>query len=143
MKTAPAVTAPQSATLDEDSNFTFSSSTENPITLADVWATATSDTLTLSVNDGNLTLPSTTGLTFQDGTTNNSDDIEVSGTLANLNAALDGLVYVPTSGYSGPDSLDVYLFNAASVQSDDSPVPITVNEIAVPIDHGPFHVQSE
>jgi Kelch motif len=133
LKTAPAVAAPQAATLDEDSNFTFSSGAGNPITLTDVWATATSDTLSLSVNNGNLTLGSTTGLSFQDGTTNNSDDIEVTGTLANLNAALNGLVYVPTPGYSGPDSLDVYLFNAVSVQSDDSPVPITVNVISLPV----------
>ena len=31
----------------------------------------------------------------------------VSGTLANLNRDLTGLVYTPTSGYSGSDSLTV------------------------------------
>jgi hypothetical protein len=138
LKAPPAVTAPQAATLNEDSNFTFSSGAGTPITLADAWATAASDSLTLSVGDGTLTLASTTGLSFQDGTTNDSDDIEVTGTLANLNAALNGLVYVPTPGYSGPDSLDVFLSNAVSVQSDDSPVPITVNAIAVPVITAPL-----
>jgi hypothetical protein len=29
----------------------------------------------------------------------------IQGTLANLNAALNGLVYAPTTGYTGPDTL--------------------------------------
>jgi Kelch motif len=132
LKTKPAVAAPVSATLNEDSNLSFSSSTGNAITGSDVWASGTSDNLTVSVAEGSLTLASTTGLSFQSGTTNNSSSISVTGTLANLNAALNGLIYVPNSGATGSDSLQISLYDNVDFEGGSASVPITVNEIAVP-----------
>ncbi len=76
--------------------------------LADSQAGSNADTLTLSVSDGTLALDSTSGLTFTAGS-NGSSSMTVSGTLANLNAALNGLLYTPNSGYSGSDPLHLSL----------------------------------
>jgi hypothetical protein len=51
--------------------------------------------VTLFVNGGKLTLPTTTGLTFLNGSANGSKYLLFDGTQANINAALLNLVYVP------------------------------------------------
>ena len=61
--------------------------------------------LRLSVN-GFLTFPTTTGLTFVTGS-NGGNLITVRGTLADLNAALDGLVFRPGTNFTGNFSLQV------------------------------------
>jgi hypothetical protein len=72
----------------------FSTTNKNAISIADVSAGSAVEPLTLTATDGTLTLGSTTGLTFTSGT-NNSASMTVNGTLANLNAALSGLVFTP------------------------------------------------
>jgi VCBS repeat-containing protein len=60
----------------------------------------------LTVNNGTLTLPDVTGLTFLNSTTNGSATLEFSGNLANLQIALDGLTFTPTSGFTGDATLN-------------------------------------
>ena len=120
--TPPKITAPASITLNENSSHTFSGT----ISAADALASGTSDSLSLSVADGKLALGSTTGLTITNGG-NNSSSVTVTGTLANLNAALNGLVYTPTSGYSGSDSLQMLLSDSGDSLSGSASVAITVN----------------
>src|SRR4029077_12460778 len=86
----PTVTAPASATLLQNSSLVFSSSNGNAITVADAAAGGNSDSLTLSVTHGTLTLATISGLTFTTGN-NGSASFTVTGTVANLNAALNGL----------------------------------------------------
>ena len=87
---------------------------------------ATSDSLSVSVINGTLTLGSTAGLTFTSGS-NGSSLMTVTGTVANLNAALNGLVYTPTPGYYGTDYLEVSVNNPTDSQTGSANVPITVN----------------
>ncbi len=61
-------------------------------------------TVTLSVTHGTLTLGSTAGLTV---TGNGGAVVVLSGTIANLNAALASLLYRGTLNYSGADSLSI------------------------------------
>jgi hypothetical protein len=84
------------------------------------------DSLSLSITDGQLTLGSTAGLTFTSGA-NNSASMTVTGTLANLNAALNGLVYTPKSGYSGPDSLQISVKDSGDNLTGSATVAIAVN----------------
>jgi len=100
------VTAPALATLDENSSLSFSS--DNLITVNDPNSIDNADQLTLAVANGELSLGTTSGLTFTSGS-NESATMTINGTIAALNSALSGLVYTPTPGYFGSDSLNITL----------------------------------
>jgi RHS repeat-associated protein len=120
------VTVPADALVNENAPLVFSSANGNAITLTDTAASGTSDSLTLTVTHGTLTLASTTGLTVSSGS-NNSASMTVKGTLANLNAALSGLKFTPTTGFSGSASLVVTLKDSGDNQSASASVAISVN----------------
>ncbi len=61
--------------------------------------------LSLDVSHGSLTLSQTGGLSFVTGDGFQDSSLEVFGTLADLNAALDGLVYTPEPGFVGVATL--------------------------------------
>jgi hypothetical protein len=103
---APAIVAPPSDTLDQNRSLAFSTINGNAISFKGGTAGSGSNSLTLSVAHGTITLASTTGLSFTTGI-NGSDSFTVTGTLANLNAALSGMVYTPTRNFSGSDSLAI------------------------------------
>jgi hypothetical protein len=66
--------------------------------------------VTLSVSHGTLTLGTTAGLTaFGNG----SGVVSLTGSLADLNAALAGLVYRGAPNYSGPDTLSITASDAS------------------------------
>ena len=59
------------------------------------------------------------------------------GTLANINAALNGLTYTPTASYFGSDSLaivtnDLGNTGPGGAKTDSSTVAITVSEVNQP-----------
>jgi len=120
---APTLKAPSSVGVNENGSVTFSGS--NAITLTDAAAAGSSDALSLTVTHGTLTLGSTTGLTFSSGASG-SASMTVTGTVANLNAALNGLKYVPTSGFSGQDSMVVTLTDAGDGLSGSATVSFTI-----------------
>src|SRR5580704_16985456 len=121
----PSVSAPTSATVTQNGSFTFSSAGSNGITLSDLHAGGNSDSLTLSVSSGTLTLASLSGLSVVSGA-NGSSSITVSGTLANLNADLNGLVYTPASGFSGADSLSISVSDPGDSLSASHTVALSV-----------------
>jgi Putative Ig domain len=127
----PSVSGPTSASVNENSSLTFSSGQSDAITLVDNQAGSNDDSLTLSVGDGTLGLGSTSALTFSAGT-NNSGSMTVSGTLANLNAALSGLIYTPNSGFSGGDALHVSVTDPGDSLSGSSTVTLSVNAPSPP-----------
>jgi len=97
---SPVIAAPTNAAGTEDSNVTFSASTGNAITVADPDGTTLN--VTLAVGHGTLTVSEGSGAAIGgDGTAT----LEISGTAAQINATLDGLVYRGDLNYSGSDSL--------------------------------------
>jgi hypothetical protein len=52
-------------------------------------------------------LSSTTGLSFLVGSGTGDATLTLEGSIANINNALNGLVFSPTGGYNGPASLQV------------------------------------
>lgn len=110
---APTVMVPAAQTTDEDMSIAFSAANGIAITVDDLDANEDPDAasrdvrITLSVSDnGVLALNDTTGLTVVDG--NNGDNTLVfEGTLAEVNAALDSLVYTPVEDFNGSDQLVV------------------------------------
>jgi T5SS/PEP-CTERM-associated repeat protein len=63
--------------------------------------------ITLSVANGTLSLGQTNGLSFQIGDGLNDASMSFSGTLADINAALDSLAYQSGRGFVGKDTLNV------------------------------------
>jgi len=57
--------------------------------------------VTLTAANGTMTLASLAGLTFITGDGADDATLVFSGTLANINAALDGLTFNPNAGYDG------------------------------------------
>jgi hypothetical protein len=121
----PFVTAPATASVLENGAYAFSSSASDQITLTDGAASATSESLTLTVLHGKLTLASTTGLTFSSGS-NDSSSMTVKGSLANLTAALNGLEYAPQTSYTGSDTLTISVGDSVDGLSGSASVAITV-----------------
>ena len=87
---------------------TFSSAGGNGISISDPNANPTAGIVQvmLSVSSGTLTLASLSGLTIMAGA-NGSATITIRGTLTDINAALDGLVYTSNPGFSGTDALTI------------------------------------
>ena len=103
-----AITAPPTSSVNENCPLVFCSGNGNPISVTDPNAGSSVEQLTLTETHGILTLASTKGLTFSAGS-NKSSSMTVKGTLTNLNAALNGLTFTPTSGYFGGAALDAHL----------------------------------
>jgi subtilase family serine protease len=128
---APSITAPATASVVQNGSLVFSSANGDAISVADSAAGSNSDSLTLSVSHGTLTLSTTSGLTFTTGA-NGSASFTVTGTVTNLNAALSGLTYNPTSGYTGSDSLAISISDPRDSESASKSVALTVNAFSPP-----------
>ena len=77
------------------------------LSVSDVDAGGASVEATLSVTDGTFSLSQITGLTFSTGDGAGDTSMTFQGTLTDINAALNGLVYTPDTGFSGQDTLSV------------------------------------
>ena len=131
---APVNAVPSAQTTSEDTTKVFSTGNSNKISVSDVDLGGGSLRLTLTATHGTLTLADLTGLTFSVGTGTADATMTFDGTLADVNAALDGLAYAPTADYNGAASLTVVsddLGNTGSggAQTDSDTVTITVNPV--------------
>ena len=128
---APVNGVPGAQSTNEDTAKVFSAGNGNAISVGDV--DAVSLTVTLTVAHGTLTLSGTAGLTFDAGA-NGSATMTISGTAAAINAALEGLSYLPAGNYNGPDSLQIQTSDNGSSGSggtltDSDSVAITVTSV--------------
>src|SRR5690606_28113448 len=104
---APQITAPVTQFLDEDTFLVFSTANGNQIQISDADAGTADVEVTLTVTNGTLTLAGTNGLTFSNGDGNADSSVTFSGTLANINAALSTLTYIPAANYNGTATLSI------------------------------------
>jgi CSLREA domain-containing protein len=104
---APVINLPATQTVAEDTTITFGSGTGNQVSIADADALLAPVRVTLSVGNGVLTLAGTTGLTFHTGDGTADGAMDITGTVADINAALDGMVFTPSSGFNGSASLQI------------------------------------
>jgi hypothetical protein len=104
---APTVTVPiATQSLPQGGSIVLSTATGNAISFADIDANGGQELVSLSVASGSLTLAQTTGLSFTSGTGTGNASMAFKGTLANINAALNGLTYTAPSA-AGSSSLSV------------------------------------
>jgi len=130
-------------TVSEDpmSPLRFSTGNANLISVSDVDVQAAEEVqVTLSVNNGTLTLNGTSGLSFSFSDTNGTGagtgtgdtSMTFRGTLAAINAALDGLDYQPNANFFGSDTLtvtsnDLGQNGSGGVKTDTDSLTITVS----------------
>jgi hypothetical protein len=136
---APVNTVPDAQTAASGSALVLSTANGNAPSVDDVDAGSAAIQVGLSVDHGTLTLASTTGLTFTAGDGMADAAMTFSGTLTDVNGALDGLTYMPAAGYSGSDTLsittnDLGHTGSGGAQSDTDTVAITVSEA---VNHAP------
>jgi hypothetical protein len=122
-------------TVNEEGTLTFSSGTGNAITISDFDVGSGNETVTLSVSGGTLALGSTAGLA---SFTNNAGSIALTGTVANVNAAMDGLTYTGNLNFHGSDTLIVSTNDngntgVGGVKIDTDNVSVTVTAVNDPV----------
>jgi CSLREA domain-containing protein len=139
----PVNTVPGGQSTSEDTALVFSSTAGNSIGVADVDAGGNPVRITLSASHGALTLASTSGLTFSSGDGTADSNMTFSGSLPNINAALNGLTYTPAADYTGSDTLNITtsdLGNTGSggALSDADTVAVAVGAVNdPPVNHLP------
>jgi len=134
----PVIGVPAQQTVAEESTLVFSQATSNAIVLGDVYAIGAGDRVTVTATDGTLALGSTAGLTFASTPGPNPQTLTFRGTVADLNAALDGLTFTAAPTFSGAASLQISVNNTAAVASGASLVSNATVAINVThVNHAP------
>jgi hypothetical protein len=102
---APTISLPSARTTDVNTPITLSSANADNPSVADSDADGGIERLAVTATDGEFSLASTAGLTFSAGDGSSAAAMTFTGTLANLNASLDGLQFTPTASFTGSASL--------------------------------------
>src|SRR5262249_45183857 len=131
---APVNTVPGSQTTNEDTALVFSTTNGNAISVGDVDAGSASVQVTLTATNGALTLSGTSGLTFSAGDGTSDATMTFTGTLANINTALNGLTFTPTANFHGSASVQIVTNDQGNTGSggalgDSDSVSITVTSV--------------
>ncbi|WP_132253721.1 Ig-like domain-containing protein, partial [Methylobacterium segetis] len=101
---APVNTVPPPQTMQEYTSLVFSSANGNAISVADADAGASSIKVTITAGNGIVTLARTTGLGVTgDGT----GTVTLTGSISDINAALDGAAYRPNTHFAGSTAVTV------------------------------------
>src|SRR5439155_16546949 len=134
---APVNSVPGAQSTNEDTNLAFSSGNGNLISISDVDAGSSSVQVTLTATNGTLTLSGTSGLTFSAGDGTADVTMTFTGTVANINAALAGMIFGPNSNYNGAASVQITTNDQGNTGSggslsDTDTVNITVNAVNDP-----------
>jgi sugar lactone lactonase YvrE len=130
---APLNTVPASQSTTEDTPLVFSAGNGNAITVADADAGGASLQVILNVANGRLTLAQTTNLSFTTGDGSGDASMTFTGTAADINSALNGLRFDPSSDFSGSTAVEISVNDlgnsGGSSQVDNDIVTITVSAV--------------
>jgi len=132
---APVNSLPTTQSVDQDGALVFSSANGNLISISDVDAGSNNVRVTLTASNGLLALGSTTGLSFLVGSGNGDGTMTFTGSITDINSALNGMVFSPTSGYNGPASLQIHTNDqgnsgSGGEQTDTDILAINVNSLS-------------
>jgi len=131
---APVNSIPGSQSVDQAATLVFSTGNGNALSVSDVDAGGDAIRVTLTATHGQLTLSGTAGLTFVVGSGAADGTMTFEGALADINLALNGLAFVPTSSYQGPAVLqiisdDLGFTGTGGPKTDSDAISIVVNPI--------------
>jgi VCBS repeat-containing protein len=125
----PVHTLPASQTTVQGTPLVFSAAAGSQISLADPDAGSSPLRVTLSATNGSVTLASPAGLTFSQGDGSADTTMTFTGTLPAVNAALNGMSFVPAANFIGTAVLQLTtqdLVGPSGGQSDTDTLSITV-----------------
>lgn len=133
----PVNSVPATQVTNDEDPVTFSAANGNAITISDVDAGNAVVLLSLVPTNGAITLATTSNLTSIAGDGSSGAGFVIQGTLTNLNAAINGLLFKPGVDFHGTATLAVTandLGNTGSggAQSTLSTINITVNDVNDP-----------
>ncbi len=114
----------------ENVPYVFSNAELNAVSVSDVDANGASEQITLTATHGTLTLSSLAGLS---GSGDGTALLTYTGSLVDLNAALDGLTFTPTNGYTGSAAIQITtndLGNTGGPGPQSTVTPINLNVVA-------------
>ena len=131
---APVNTVPGAQSTNEDTALVFSSGNSNRISIADIDAASGAMQVTLTAANGALTLAGLAGLSFTTGDGTADATMTFTGTVANINTALNGMAFTPTANYTGAASVQIATSDQGNTGSggtltDSDTVNITVNAV--------------
>jgi CSLREA domain-containing protein len=98
---APFIMIPVPSSTNQHTPLVFSTATFNPILIGDVDTGTDPVAVIMDVSQGTLTLGSKVGLTMIEGDGVDDSTFAFTGTIAAINAALNGLTFKPATGFSG------------------------------------------
>ena len=133
---APANIIPAAQQTPKNTSRAFSSANNNPISVSDADAGASTVQVKLTGVSGTVTLPVLTGLTFSAGDGTSDATMTFSGPIATLNSRLSGLTFVPANNFTGAASLQIVtndLGNTGSGGALSATGSITINVTALGI----------
>ncbi|MFH1114214.1 MAG: cadherin-like domain-containing protein, partial [Pseudomonadota bacterium] len=105
--TAPENSVPAWQTVVNNTYLVFSG--ENAISIGDTESSGTDPVAVMLYSaNGTMSLSTSAGLTFREGTWQNSSFMRFSGTYDTVNAALEGMIYTPDMGYTGWANINIY-----------------------------------
>ncbi len=122
----PVNTLPADPSILEDGEVVFASSNGNVIAVSDPDGDPAVLELevSLTVAQGDLTLATTTGLTFLEGSGTDDGAMRFTGTINAINTALDGLVYRPI-----PDGSGEFPLRITSIDRSDEAFPLMDSDL--------------
>ncbi|WP_313025717.1 DUF4347 domain-containing protein [Pseudomonas lopnurensis] len=131
---APVNSVPAAQAIDQDAVLVFNDANGNLISISDVDAGSNTVEVTLTASNGLMTLGSIAGLSFSTGDGSAGATMTFSGSIADINNALNGLVFSPTGGYNGPASIQIETNDqgwsgSGGAQSDVDTIAITVSPL--------------
>ncbi|MDE3739996.1 Ig-like domain-containing protein [Pseudomonas resinovorans] len=131
---APVNSLPVGQGVNQDANLVFSAGNGNLISISDVDVGGGTLQVTLTATNGLISLSGISGLSFSNGDGTADGSMTFTGTLADINNALNGLTFSPTTGYNGPASIQISTSDlggtgSGGAQTDTDTLAITVNPI--------------
>ena len=91
--------------------------------------------MTLGVTNGTLTLSGLVGLSFTVGDGTADASLEFTGTLADVNAAINGMSYAPTTAFEGSSTLTIATNDQGNTGSGGA--QIDTDTVAIIVDDAP------
>ncbi|HEX8175510.1 MAG TPA: S8 family serine peptidase [Pyrinomonadaceae bacterium] len=130
----PVNAVPGAQTVLEDGALVFSAAGSNPISISDSDAGNNTVEITIAVTNGVASLGGNAGLNFTSGDGAGDATMTFTGSLADINNALNGLSYSPSADFNGPASLTITTNDkgrtgTGGAKSDTDAVAISVTAV--------------
>jgi hypothetical protein len=131
---APVNTVPGAQATDVNGMVLFANAIGTQISVSDADAGGNAIQVTLTATNGTINLSGNKGLSFSSGDGTADATMIFTGTVADINAALDGMTFAATANFTGAASLQIVTNDlgntgAGGTQSDSDTVSISVRQV--------------